>query len=130
MLHAGDLVPRRTVVLGYLGLDNDLRVELAGNDEIRRLIEAGDTLCPFRLTEANAGAGKYALNGAFQHIAHKLADRIPMPGERAAEKALVEQHCIRNAEIRERLNAGEPMPRIGLVEPVQVLAEVGWHAFR
>ena len=41
MLNTGDLVARRTVVFRQLGLDDDLRIELVGDDEVGSLVEAG-----------------------------------------------------------------------------------------
>jgi len=54
MLYAGDLVTRRAIVFGYLGLDDNLRIELARYDEIRRLIESRNLLRSFRFYIGNS----------------------------------------------------------------------------
>ena len=41
MLNARDLVTRRAVVLGKFGFDNDLRVELIGDDKVGSLVKTG-----------------------------------------------------------------------------------------
>ena len=48
-LHAGHLVARRAVILGQLRLDDHGRVEFIRDDEVRRLVEAGDSLRPLGL---------------------------------------------------------------------------------
>ncbi len=49
MLNARNLVAGRAVILGDFRLDNDLRVEFAGNDEVRRLVKTFDSFRPFFL---------------------------------------------------------------------------------
>src|SRR5262249_49441264 len=117
----------RAVVLGDLGLDHDLWVELARYDEIGRLVKALNALRTLGLAEANACTSEYTLDRAFQHVTYQTAHRITMPSKGATEKALVEQHRIGPAEIGERLNAGESVPRVGLVKTVQVLADLVRH---
>jgi hypothetical protein len=62
MLDAGDFITRRAIVLGNFGLDDDLRVELARYDEIRRLIEAGDLLRSFRFDVRNSRFAQHILD--------------------------------------------------------------------
>jgi len=73
MLHTSHFVPGRTVVLGDLRLDDDLRAELIRNDEIRGLVEAPDTLGTLRLAMTDARAGQHPLDRCFQHVADQLA---------------------------------------------------------
>ena len=48
-----------------------------------------------------------------------------MPGKGAAEEALIEHHGVGDAEVCERLNAPEAMPRVCLVKPVQQAGRIG-----
>lgn len=52
-----------------------------------------------------------------------------MPGEGPAEKSLVEQHGIRSAYARERLDAFEPACGVGLLEAMDGDAVWGWASF-
>ena len=53
--NAADLVVRRSVVFGDLGLNNHLRIRPTRDDEVRSLIEARNTLGASGLVEANTG---------------------------------------------------------------------------
>ena len=50
-LNARHFIPRRAVIAGYLGLDEDRGVELIGNEKVRSLVVARDALGPFRSCE-------------------------------------------------------------------------------
>ena len=58
VLNACDLVACRAVVLGEFDFDNDLRVELVGDNEVRCLVEAGNALRSAGLAIADPGAGQ------------------------------------------------------------------------
>ena len=58
VLHSGNLIAGRAVILGYFSLNNDLRVELVRYDEIWRLIETGDALGSLGLASAYSGGVK------------------------------------------------------------------------
>jgi hypothetical protein len=62
MLNARHLVAGRTVILSDLRFNNDLWIELAGNDEVRRLIEALDSFSALGFAETDAYLGKNILN--------------------------------------------------------------------
>jgi len=53
--NTADLVARRSVVFGDLGLNNHLRIRPTRDDEVRSLIEARNTLGASGLVEANTG---------------------------------------------------------------------------
>ena len=53
--NSADLVVRRSVVFGDLGLNNHLRIRPTRDDEVRSLIEARNTLGASGLVEANTG---------------------------------------------------------------------------
>ena len=54
VLDTRHLVASSAVVFGNLCLDDDLRIEFVGHDEIRSLIKACNPLCPLCLSEADA----------------------------------------------------------------------------
>ena len=105
VLDPGNLVPGRTVVFGELGLDDDLGIDLVGDDKVRRLIEAGEPLRAPGLAIADARSNEHVLDGILDDVANQLADGISMSGKRAAEKAFVQEDGVRCAQIGERANA-------------------------
>ena len=93
-LNARHFVPRRAVIAGYLGLNEDRGVELIGNEEVRCLVVARDALGPFRFSESNASTCKMLLDSSFHHIAHLLRHRVSMCGERPTKVPFVQQHSV------------------------------------
>jgi hypothetical protein len=79
MLDARDLVAGRAIVLGQFGLDDDLGIDLVGDDEVRGLIEARQPLGAFRLAEADALSAQDILDRIFDDVPDELADRILGP---------------------------------------------------
>jgi len=118
MLNPRDFVPRRAIIFGDLGFDDDLRIELVRDDEIRSLVEAGHAFGSLCFAGTDASTRKNALDRAFEDVAHQLADRITMTGEWTAKEALVQKHGVGDAEIGKRLNAVETAARVGFVEAV------------
>ena len=74
VLDPRDLVPRGSIVLAELGLDDDLGVQFTGDDEVRCLVEVGDSLCPLRLPEADLCPFQFMLDGVLDQVADDLAD--------------------------------------------------------
>ena len=62
MLNARHLIAGRAVILGDLRFNNDLWIELAGNNEVRCLIETLDSFRALGLAETDACLGKDILN--------------------------------------------------------------------
>ena len=73
MLNAGDFIPGRAVVFGDLGFNDDLRIELIGDDEIRCLVKPFDALGPLGLAIADAVPVQRFFNGVLKNIANQLA---------------------------------------------------------
>ena len=73
MLHSGYLVAGGVIVFRNLRLNDNLGIELIGNDEVGRLIKSSHAFGPFRLAEAHICPGEYALDGALKHIPDQLA---------------------------------------------------------
>ena len=119
-LNVDYLVPRRTFILGDDGFEHDLRVELAGDDEVGSMIESGDALRSSGLAKADTGASQSVFDGALDDVPDQLADRIPVGGKRPSQEPLVQQHGIGDAQFRDGTDADESMPGIRLVEPMQV----------
>ncbi len=101
MLHAGNLVPRRAVVLGQLCLDDDLRVEFVRYHKVRRLVEALEALGTPGLAIADAFAAEDVLDGILYDVADQFADGVAMPGEGPTQKTLIEQRRVRHTQIGE-----------------------------
>ena len=74
MLNARDLVAGRAVVLGELGLYDDLRVELIGDDEVGCLVEAWQALRSGGLAIADPGTAQDVFDGALDEVPDELAD--------------------------------------------------------
>ena len=72
MLDTCDLIPGFAIVLSDLGLDNYLWIELAWNDEIRRLIEARNSLRSFSLPVTDTSVAEHILDSGFQVVANQF----------------------------------------------------------
>jgi hypothetical protein len=74
MLNAGGFVACRAVVFGNLGFDDDLEMELVGDDEIGRLVEARDAFGAFGLSITHSVARE-------NFLANEFAVGVATPGE-------------------------------------------------
>ena len=61
-VHTGNFISRRAVILGQFSFDDGGGIVLVGNDEVRGLIEASDTVDPFRLAVADFSLGQDLLS--------------------------------------------------------------------
>jgi hypothetical protein len=118
-LNTRHLVSCRAVILSEPRLDQCDRTEFVRNDKVRGLIKSGDPLRSFRFSKTDLSGREYILDCTLDHLAHKLADRIPVRGERSPQEPFVEKHGIRDAEIGDRLKASYPFFRIRLIETMQ-----------
>ena len=62
--------------------------------------ESGHALVAMLLPGADPVRMQHVLNRNFHGLPNHVADRVAMPGKRSTEKALVEEHCVRNSEGR------------------------------
>jgi hypothetical protein len=76
VLDAGDFVAGCAVVLGELGFDDYLGVDLVGSDEVGRPIEAWKALGALGLAVADAGAGEDVFDGVLDDVSDQLADGV------------------------------------------------------
>ena len=81
MLDTRYFVPGGAVVLGKLGLYDDLRIEFIRDDEVGSLLEAVHSLGALGLAEGDAMAGQKLLDRGFEDVADEFAHRIPVAGE-------------------------------------------------
>ena len=89
MLNTRDLVTCRAVILGELGLNDDLRVEFVRDDEVGCLIEAWQALRSAGLAIADPGTGQHVFDGALDEVPDQFADRIAVGGKRSSEETFV-----------------------------------------
>ena len=108
VLDARDLVASGAVVFSDLRLNDDLRIEFVGYDEIRRLIKARDPFRPLRLSEANAITRQNPFDGGFKIVADEFAHGVAMPCERTPKKSFVQEHRIRDSDAGHRANSLQP----------------------
>jgi hypothetical protein len=80
MLNARNLVAGRSIVLSDLCFDNDLRIELARDNEVRRLIKSRKTLGPFGLPIADPGIAQYRFYGRLSPTNSETESRWPANG--------------------------------------------------
>ena len=97
MLNACHLIACCTIVFGDLRLDDNLRIEFTGYDEIRRLVETFDSFRSFGLAETDACFGEYILNRRLQAVADEFAYGVTMPGKRSSKKPFIQQHGVGSA---------------------------------
>jgi hypothetical protein len=69
VLNTGNFVPSRSIVFSQFGLNYDLWVIFAWDNEIRRLIEARYTLGALGFAVADAGLRKHVFDYGFETIA-------------------------------------------------------------
>ncbi len=74
MLHPGYLVTRGTVVFRNLGFNDNLRIELVGNNEIWGLIETRDALRTLGLSITHPVPVQGFLDRGFEYITNEFAD--------------------------------------------------------
>src|SRR3990172_9856876 len=94
VLHTSDLVSRGPVVFSDFRLDNYLRIEFVGDDEIGGLIETRDLLCPFGLSITDARTSEHFLDSNFKTISDQFRNTILMPRKGSSKKTLIQEHWI------------------------------------
>ena len=116
VLDACHLVASRPIVLADLCFDHDLRVELAGDDEIWCLIESGNALGTLGLAEADPNSRKDLLDNELQTVTDQVADRVTVSRKKSSQKTFVNQYSIRDANLCEVLDATMTVSGVCLVE--------------
>jgi hypothetical protein len=84
VLHAGDFVTGRPIILSHLRLHDYLGRELIGHDEVWGLVEARHFLRALRLAVGNPRIGQGLLNADLQTVADQLRDGVLVPREWSA----------------------------------------------
>src|SRR3989338_8357756 len=126
MLDSGDLIPSSAIVFCHLGLDDNLRIKFVWNDKIRCLVESRNALCPLGFSITDAGLRQNVFDSGFKIVPNQLAHRIAVPGKWATQKALVQQHRIRNADSSQRPNSLSTRLGIRLIETVDLIRPNIW----
>ena len=70
MLNSGNFVASRPVVLADFRLDDNLWIELARDNEIRRLIKSFDLFRPFSFSKTDPSFGQLFLYCGLKYIAN------------------------------------------------------------
>src|SRR5712664_2981479 len=101
MLDARHLVAGRAVVFRQFCLDHNLGIEFIGDDEVGRLLESLDPLGTICFPGADAVLGQHFFNRNLYGLPDNIADGVSMPRKRPSEEAFIEEHGIRDTDVRE-----------------------------
>jgi len=71
VLNTSYFVARCSIILGNLGFDHNVWIELTRDNKIRRLVESRDTFRAFSLSVAYACRAQDVLNGSLQAVANQ-----------------------------------------------------------
>src|SRR5262249_33619475 len=112
----GDLVPRRPIVTGDLGLDDDGRADLVGNAEVRCLPKSPDSLGALGLPRGNPGGTQPRLNRVLHYFTNELGYCISVGGKGTPQIALVEQHRVGHILVCRVSHRGEAVTGVKLIQ--------------
>ncbi len=103
VLNPGNLISGCTVIFSEFRFDDDLWIELVGDNKIRCLIKTRHPFSSLCFSITDPRLVQDILNSVLNDVPYKFTNRISVPGERSTQEPFIEEHRVRHAQVRKGL---------------------------